>query len=62
MADKKLTFEQMEFIYQAAIQAANKTLFVENFEQHGWTEKEFTQEMLWTLKAIQEGKIQRWVN
>jgi len=62
MADKKLTFEQMEFIYQAAIQAANKTLFVENFEEHGWTEKEFTETMLWTLKAIAEGKTQRWVN
>jgi hypothetical protein len=62
MSDKKMTYEQMEFLYQTAINAANKTLFEDNFEQHGWTEKEFTETMLWMLKAIQEGKVQRWVN
>ena len=62
MSDKKMTYEQMEFLYQTAINAANKTLFEDNFEQHGLTEKEFTETMLWTLKAIQVGKMQRWVN
>jgi hypothetical protein len=52
----------MEFMYQTAIQAATKTLFEDHYADHGWTQKEFTETMLWTMKAVQEGKLQRWVN
>lgn len=62
MSDKKLTYEQIEFLYQAAIHSANKVLFEEKFEEHGWTQKEFIEMFLWTSKAIEEGKLQRWMN
>lgn len=60
--NKKMTYEQMEFMYQTAIQAATKTLFEDHYGDHGWTQKEFTETMLHVMKAIQEGKMQRWVN
>jgi hypothetical protein len=62
MADKKLTYEQMEFIFQGAMEAARKTLFDDNFEQHGWTFKDFSIAAAEYQNAIIEGKIQRWVN
>ena len=62
MANKKISYEQMEFLYTSALQAANKSLFEDNFKEHGWTQKEFMETMLWTMQAIAEGKTQRWVN
>jgi len=62
MTEKKLTFEQMEFIYQATLETANKALFEDHFSEHGWTQKEFTETMLWTMQALAEGKLQKWVN
>ena len=58
----KLSYEQMEFLFQTAIQTATKTLFEENFEKHGWTFKDFSIYAAEYQKAIQDGKIQRWVN
>jgi hypothetical protein len=52
----------MEFLFQTAIQTATKTLFEENFEKHGWTFKDFTIYMAEYQKAVQDGKIQRWMN
>jgi len=62
MANAKLTYDQMEFVYHSAIEAAVKTLFDDHFKDHGWTEKEFVETLVATQQAIAEGKIQRWMN
>jgi hypothetical protein len=37
----KLTFEQMDFIYEMAFETMLTTLFETKYEEHGWTYDDF---------------------
>lgn len=58
---RKLSYEEMSFLYDAAVRTAIKVLFEKN-DQHGWTEQEFNQTTDLIIAAEQQKLITRWVN
>ena len=60
--DSKLPFEQIEFLYDVAIQTATKTLFEDNYEKHGWTQAEFNDVLIAVTQSMLESKLHKWVN
>lgn len=58
----KLTYEQMSFMHDLAIDTALKELYEKHKHEHGWTLDEFVKAKINYINAIEEGKLQRWVN
>jgi hypothetical protein len=61
-SNRKISYEEIEFQYQAAIDAATKQLFEGDYQKHGWTLEEFTEAAKIYFEAIETGKLTRWVN
>ena len=58
----KITFEQMNFLYEMALDTATKTLFVDNQDKHGWDKDEFINALIEFSEAELHSKEQKWVN
>lgn len=60
--NKKLTYEQIEFAYQSALDTATKQLFEDFYDQHGWTKEEFLKASVLYANAIADGRLVQWLN
>jgi len=58
---RKLSYDEISYIYDSVIRTAIETLFSQA-EKHGWTEKEFNDATTAVIMAEQQKLITRWVH
>ena len=59
--NRKLTYDEISFIYDSVLRTALETLFSQS-DKHGWTEQEFNDATQMIVAAEQQKLITRWVN
>ena len=58
---RKLTYDEISFIYDSVLRTALETLFAQS-DKHGWTEQEFNDATQMIIAAEQQKLINRWVH
>lgn len=59
--NRKLTYDEISFIYDSVLRTALETLFAQS-DKHGWTEQEFNDATQMIMAAEQQKLINRWVH
>ena len=59
--NRKLTYDEISFIYDSVLRTALETLFAQS-DKHGWTEQEFNDATQMIIAAEQQKLINRWVH
>lgn len=48
----KLSLDEIKALHQVALEAADKALFEDRFEIHGWTAQEYTDALLTEAESV----------